>query len=514
MEKIEKILIVGAITPPWDKQINFACIPYSAVAVASFLENCGYQCEVISTAIISSWQSLLEKIIQCDLVGVSCMSGPDLKYGIEITKKIRQMRPSLPIVWGGYHGTLNDTNIVEEGLADYVVRGMGEYAIRDLIQALQNKTSLEKITGITWKKNEQIIRNPDSVLIDVNDLPIWNYELVHGATDELLADCLPYITSRGCPFNCSYCVASSVYERKYLPKSSEKVIDELVYYHQKYAFKSIFFWDDNLLVDYSRLVRIFEGLRKKGVSFEWFAFCRADLMLRLDSDKVAFLKDHGLRSVSFGAESGSNKVLKKLRKGVTVEQLKQATEFLLKEGVNTDYSLMGGLPGETDEDFQATLDLMTWALKKNPDISLRMFRFVPFPKMSILDDIHLDHARQIPQKIAEWEKTTYQETVFPWVPKSVNCVLKILVLGAFFPTHPKVSNLFSFIKFLLHKNYILRVRYQLYRFSPESYLVMKFVNWGKHRVWKQFQKFCSENQHRSTRFQDDSKIKKIEKIGY
>ena len=231
MANIKKILIVGAITPPWDKQINFACIPYSAVAVASFLENCGFQCKVISTAIIPTWQNLLDEVMQCDLVGISCMSGPDLKYGIAVAKKIRRMRSSLPIVWSGYHVTLNDVDIIEEGLADYAVRGMGEYAIRDLITALQNGESPESIPGITWKKDHQTVINPNSPLIDINEFPRWNYELVLGTTDELLSDCLPYITSRGCPFNCSYCVASSVYKRKYLPKTPENVIDDLTFYY-------------------------------------------------------------------------------------------------------------------------------------------------------------------------------------------------------------------------------------------------------------------------------------------
>ena len=237
-------------------------------------------------------------------------------------------------------------------------------------------------------------------------------------------------------------------------------------------------------------------------------------MLRLDPDKVAFLREHGLRSVSFGAESGSNKVLKNLKKGVTVEQLKQATEFLQKEGINPDYSLMGGIPGETSQDFKATLDLMSWALKTNPDISLRMFRFVPFPKMPILEDMPQDHLRWVPHKTADWEQTTYQDTIFPWVPKSVSRVLQVLVPGAFFPTRPKVTSLLSFVKFLLHKNYVFRVKHKLYRFSPESYLVMQLVNFGKQRVWKKFEKFLSDNQSPPVKLLHDSRVKKIEKIGY
>jgi len=246
------------------------------------------------------------------------------------------------IIVGGPHTSVALETIPE--FVDYVVQGEGERAI------------LKIITG---KANGRVII--EERIKDIDSLPFqpWDIfsELPYSYSSRQM-DVKPVFamnTSRGCPFNCSFCSVGSIWGKQYTYFSADRIILEIEYLVKNFGAKGIYFAEDNFTLNLKRTEEFCEKLIKKNIDIQWDCETRVDNM---SEDLLRLMSAAGCRSVYLGVESGSQKVLDMLNKKITIEQIKNTINWCKKYNIRTYCSLITGVPGETYEDYVLTKKLM------------------------------------------------------------------------------------------------------------------------------------------------------------
>ena len=186
-----------------------------------------------------------------------------------------------------------------------------------------------------------------------------------------------FMTSRGCPYNCSYC-ATSIWERKTRYRSIDNVMQEIRFVIEKYGAKQFTFKDDSFTVNRKRVVEFCEKLIKEGFGISWDCNTRVNLV---DEEMLRLMKKAGCTSIKVGIESGSERILKLMSKNITFEQCGEAAKLFRKVGIHWTGYFMMGLPSETREDIYQTLKFMK---ELNPDYaSLSVYE--PFPGTGLFE---------------------------------------------------------------------------------------------------------------------------------
>ena len=353
-------------------------------------------------------------------VGISCMSGLQIKYALEFAHFVRTQNPSCPIVWGGVHPTLLPEQTASNYYVDIVVRGEGELIIKDLANKLALNQPLDDVAGITYNFNGSTKNNPDGQVIDLDAVPIaLPYDL-------LQIDKYPSIksgrfhiqTSRGCPHRCGFCYNSFFNKNKWRAKSAKRVLDEAEYILNKFPHvKIIDPIDDNVFVDKKRVEEMCHGLLERKLDVQWRANCRFDYMSTYGKDFLELLEQAGCVELDFGGESGSDRLQQLICKDVTANQMLQSVENLRRwaPSIEPYVSWMSGLPGETDDDLKQTFDLMDKMCEVNPKTQhYGIFVYTPFPS-PVME--FLPPEFKAPQSLEEWSSIHVFHFDPPWLSK-------------------------------------------------------------------------------------------------
>lgn len=246
------------------------------------------------------------------------------------------------IIVGGPHTSVALDTIPE--FVDYIVQGEGERAI------------LEIVNG---KANERVIRK--EMIKDLDSLPFQPWDIFTKLSYDYTCpwmDIKPVFTmntSRGCPFNCTFCSVGSIWGKQYTYFSADRIISEIEYLIKEFGAKGIYFREDNFTLNLKRTEEFCEKLIKKSINIHWACETRVDNM---SEDLVRLMSAAGCRAVYLGVESGSQRILDMLDKKITVEQIERAINFCKKYNIRTYCSLITGVPGETYEDYLLTKKLM------------------------------------------------------------------------------------------------------------------------------------------------------------
>lgn len=320
-----------------------------------------------------------------DIVGVTTKSVilPSAYMVARIAKKVNK---DVVIVFGGAGATTVTEQVLQGHPVDFVVRGEGEQTITELVDMLHSANpDFYKIEGLSFKDGGRIIHNSSRaivkdidtlpyparhLLLDTDKLPNILYKAIHG----------DIMTSRGCPYACTFCAANVAWGgRSARMRRAEEVVKEVLHQKEYYGVKNFIFWDDLFTIKRKRVVEICNLLIEKKVNINWTCFVRVDT---IDRELVALMKQAGCNRVEVGLESGSNRVLKEMKKGITVEQTHKAAEMLNEAGLQWTALLMIGMPGETKEEMAATMDL----LKLDPTKAV-LSVFSPYPGTPLHDKL-------------------------------------------------------------------------------------------------------------------------------
>jgi radical SAM superfamily enzyme YgiQ (UPF0313 family) len=355
--------------------------PLSLAYLASSLVKAGHKVQVIDATADRLDASGVARLIQSfdsPVGGITTNVGM-ASQAVALARYLKKAFPTRRIVMGGPWATIEHRLIVKKGIADVVVRCEGEITMVKLADALDNNVDLARVEGITYKNDAgELVITPDRPAIeDLDALPFPAWELFPRSKKyRFLHRGMPFfpiMTSRGCPFDCIHCT-KSVHGYKFRPRSVENVIAELRYLKERFNAREIFIIDDIFNNDLARAERILDEIIRNDFGFhiKFSNGIRAD---KLPARFVKKLKRAGTYTVMLGIESGNQKIVNSIGKGLNLDKVRIATKLLKKEGIITGGFFMLGHP----QDSKATM-LETIAFAKSLDLDYPFFfKAVPFP---------------------------------------------------------------------------------------------------------------------------------------
>lgn len=295
------------------------------------------------------WGEIRDKISSFtpDLVSITMLTA-NYKAAKNIAKIAKGLDGNIKVVVGGAHPTLDaDETLVEEDF-DYAIRGEGELTLLELA----NGRDEAEIEGLSFKKNDKWVHNRDRPFIpDLDALPFPCRDSF--LNDTKYMDFGYIITGRGCPFSCSYCASPQLWHRTVRFRSVSNVIKELEYLQMNHNSSVVHFADDTFTLNRNRAKEICRQIIERQLKISWICDTRADC---LDRELIALMKKSGCCRLKIGVESGSDTILKRVRKNITTEQVRNVVYLIKEQALPLTIYLMAGFPGETNEDLQQTIN--------------------------------------------------------------------------------------------------------------------------------------------------------------
>jgi radical SAM superfamily enzyme YgiQ (UPF0313 family) len=394
-------------------------ISVGLLSIASYLDSLGITVRIIDGVRQKNYLQLIEAAAKdYEIIGLSVMT-MQISSALKINRLIRQANPSALIVWGGAHPTFFPEQTIKSRDIDVVVVGEGELTVADLAKG----RPLSEIKGIVYKQDGGVVVNPARELHEPDKMPLFNWDLV---PEEILQHLylIPSLTSRGCPHRCTFCI-NAILKNCWRGRTAEQVLDDLriIKAREYFKDKKLRFWDENFFVDIGRAKKIIDGMIAENLIIPWETTVRADYLRSgmVDDELMAKLKQSGCYLLSFGAESGSPNILKKIKKDVMPEQIMCSAKMCLKYGITPQYSFMIGLPGEEKKDMHLTLKLIDRLLALGGDIQiLGPQAFRPYPGSELYEEC-LQSGWREPESLEEWASVAEHELNylsvenFPWV---------------------------------------------------------------------------------------------------
>ncbi|KXA98142.1 hypothetical protein AKJ39_02475 [candidate division MSBL1 archaeon SCGC-AAA259J03] len=380
--------------------LGAAGIPSSAY-LASPLEEEGEKVRIEDAPTLNhDLRDVKEKIedFDPDYVGISAMT-PTAPAAYRVAEVAKKSDPDRNVIMGGPHPTLlPEETMVECPSVDILVRGEGERTIRELSRGKDPSN----IKGVTYRENGEIVENEDRPPItDLDELPFPAYHLL--PMDQYKVAGIRYatmITSRGCPFNCTFCASSRICGEKWRGKSPERVLEQIKLLRQDYGVREIEMLDDTFVLDRDRAVKICDLIIENNVDVSWSCSSRVDT---IDKSLAERLKEAGCHTIYLGIESGVQETLDRLKKGITIKQVKNAVSSIKETGLNAVGSFILGVPGEAKKQMEKTVEFA-----KELGLTLAQFTiFTPYPGTEAYEEA--DKNDKIGSR--DWSKYTTMEPV-------------------------------------------------------------------------------------------------------
>ena len=308
-------------------------------------------------------------------------SFPSLKNDIEVAEELKKNCEAKIVLVGPPASQFPDEILSSNGI-DIVARWEYDFTVRDIAKALEENRDFKDIKGISYKENGKIIHNPNREFTtseDLDRIPFVSkvYKKHLNIRDYYLSSSLypevQIFTGRGCPYLCTFCSwTQTLMGRKYRVRSISNVLDELEWIQENLPeVKEVFFEDDTFTIKKKRVLEFCREYRERGLDITWACNARADL----DYETMKEMKKANCRLLIVGYESGSDEILRNIKKGITVEQIRRFAKDARKAGLLVHGDFIIGLPGETKETIELTRKLIK---ETKPDI-LQVSVASPFP---------------------------------------------------------------------------------------------------------------------------------------
>jgi len=357
-----KILLIN---PPG--KTSFIAPPLGLMSLAASLRNSGHSPEILDYLIEDFNQdSLFKNVQKFDLIGITSVS-PHINNALNLAHLIKENFPNKIIVLGGAHASLLPQETIQNNpFIDFLIRGEGEKRIIQLIEYIQGKRKLKELDGITFKKDNKIINiQPKEFIQNLDNLPMPAYDLIpfkkySSYLQSQFQPTITMLTSRGCPFNCIYC-SKPVFGSSTRTRSPESILKEIIFLKENYNIKEIIFYDDTFTLEKERIIKLCELIIENNIKINWKCETRVN---SVDQKLLNLMKKAGCYMICYGIESGNQKILNILKKGITLEQIEKAIDITKKAKIKILGYFMIGIPEETKENIKETI---AFAKKLNPD---------------------------------------------------------------------------------------------------------------------------------------------------
>ncbi len=403
--------------PPYDGPPLGA--PLSLLCLASPLLQAGFEVKLADNFLSSDYErAILRESADALLLGISVLTGPHIGAAVRISKAVKSLRPTLPIVFGGWHASLATQQTLREPFVDAIVRGQGELTLLELAQRIAHHEDWHGVRGLSFKDADgSIVHEPERAVADINTLPPPAYHLadpgIYAGAGGLRQ--LAYTSSVGCPYQCNYCTDQVFYKRRFNAYRVERVVSDLAELVPRYNIQHVPLFDSNFLVDRKRAVAIAKGIIASGVRFQWDFQTSTDFLALMSDDDVHLLAESGVHHIGFGTESASQEVLALMNKRFQhVDQMVETARKTHQAGIHVVFNIILGYPGETEAHRQQTFRIMSDIAKEYPNISFSPNIFTPYPGIPIWPQLKEMGVRE-PQSLAEWETLALGTNVLPWL---------------------------------------------------------------------------------------------------
>ena len=351
------------INPPYQGSIRQTFPPLGLLYLASYVrENSNIDVSVIDCVIDNINHKGLESLLRelnPDVVGITTLAMTRFS-AVECARIAKAINPQIVTILGGNHATFLAEEILHHySFVDIVVRGEGEVT---LLEALESNFDLSSVKGISYRNDGKVIRNPDRELISNLDMlpfpardliPIHKYFKQAEKEPHLRTPITSMMTARGCPYHCVYCTSPRMW-KGLRRRSPQNVVDEIIHLQKTYSVKDVYFYDDTFNASKKWLREFKHELKKRDVDIVY----RCQARVNTDFETLRLMRETGCYYIEFGIESGSPKILKKIKKRITVTQARNAFSFAKKLGIFRKGYFMVGFPEETLEDIVQTEKLM------------------------------------------------------------------------------------------------------------------------------------------------------------
>lgn len=402
------------------------------------------------------------------------MPGPQLKQAIPFTKKIKELFPKVITIWGGYFASNQYRVCLDSGAVDYIVNGPGDVAFPSLIDYLEAEEFLEaedqKSETFNIRRNEHLktiknliyidehgsyIKTVKENLLDQDTLPKLPYEYLdtfYSVNDYLPktfmgSKTLPYHSSMGCPFTCSFCGIVPIFNARWKGMSAERMYKDVRYFIDKHQINAIEFHDNNFFTSKKRVLEFSKLIIDDNLKF--WGEGRIDTINKYSDDDLKLMKKAGCEMIFLGAETGNDEVLKQMNKGGTQtgQMIKDFALRMKNVGIIPEMSFVLGMPAKTEKQ---VYDQIIWDInfikeikEINPNAEIIIYLYSPTPtKGSDLYKQILEAGFSFPETLEEWIAPSWENfdlrknPLTPWLkPYMIDKIMNFeTVLNGRYPT--------------------------------------------------------------------------------
>ena len=359
---------------------------------------------------------IAEQLKKEDLVQIVKKESPELVgitsttlsyfHATKIAEALKANNLNTTVVAGGPHVTMRPVESLEEtdGI-DIAVYGEGDYTLLELAQSIiDGEKPLKDIKGIAYREEGSIKKTPPRPFIEnLDELPFPAVHLL--PTRRYISH--PISGGRGCPNKCIFCAAAYLSGHTYRFRSAESVIEEVKYLHDTFGVNLFFFTDDTFTVEKERTLQICEEIKKEGLDIEWTCEARVNTVSK---DMLQKMKESGCIGMQFGVESGVQRILNSIKKGITIGQVERAVKDVIDAGISTlTCSFMVGHPEDTVETVQKTFDFALYIRSLPAKRGKKITILTPCQVTLPLPGTYLcEHAKELGIEILvdSWDKFT------------------------------------------------------------------------------------------------------------
>jgi len=338
-------------------------VPLGPLYIATALENAGFAVDFRDYQMVSADDPFDSKVMAdflsdpAPILGVSAMTNL-LPFTILALKEFREWHPHIKIILGGVGTKAIEKEILSEfPWIDIIVRGEGEITSVELMKSLKNGGDLTGIKGITYRQKGNVVENPDRPRIsDIDSISFPAFNKI----DLSMYRGYNMVTSRGCPYPCTFCSVAPIWGLTSYFRSDESIISEMKYLNNKAGVKLFLFQDEFFLSSNKRVKSFCKALKESGLDVKWKVFGRVDLVDRETMDEMVRA---GCIEIRFGIESGSDKILQLTRKGFNAEEATEVVSEALQCFPRVDTFFVWGFPFEDMDDFyQSVFQMISYRM--------------------------------------------------------------------------------------------------------------------------------------------------------
>ena len=359
------------------------------------------------------------------VLAVTAMPGNQLKNAILDTRHVREQVPDVAVVWGGYFPSLHTDVVLRSPLVDAVVRGQGERTFCEWLRQLGHGADYDGVAGLSFKDGARVRHNPDRPFSGLDAFPEFPYHKLADMEEYVIRTYLGertlcHITSRGCPFPCNFCAITEVYQRRWLAEEPRRVARVVERFVRDHHIDSIEFFDANFMAAEARALAIADRMRPFGL--RWWCQARIDTMNQYKDDTWRRLRRSGLHMMFFGAESGSDYVLRRMSKQIGSGEILDCARRCEEHGIVPEFSFILGNPVDPRRDVDETIEFLYRLKRISPRCEVLIFVYTPVPQPGYLFEDATRLGFRFPSTLEEWAEDHWvrfmsmKDPQTPWLP--------------------------------------------------------------------------------------------------